>query len=384
VASLGCGLAHSVAVLIAARAGQGIAGAVLMPAALGLVVGTFVDESERNKALAAWSAIGGIGATAGLLLGGLVTAGLGWQWVFFINIPLVLAMLALSPTLLDEPPTREATRRIDGPGTVTFTAGLGLLIYAISQGPVDGWFEWPTLGAGVAGAVLLAAFVRIEQSSSHPIVPPRLVRSRPVVSGNATLFVAGMCVDGLLFTLTLYTQRVRGYTALEFGAVTAVMTVCSVIGSALAQRVLDRVGTRVVAATGLSLLVATCAVFATAATSPGRPALLLLGMVLFGLGMGCAFVAGSVAALQQVRDQDAGVAAAVQNISFGLGSTVGVAVFSTVAITHADLAAGFRAAFVAGALVAGAGLLAIAALRSRPAASVTALLEPSEQASDTW
>src|SRR5262249_51689934 len=144
----------------------------------------------------------------------------------------------------------------------------------------------PTVGAGLAGAVLLAGFVRIEQSSSHPIVPPRLVRSRPVISGNATLFVAGMCVDGLLFTLTLYSQRVRGYTALEFGAVTAVMTVCSVIGSALAQRVLGRVGTRAVAATGLSLLAATCAVFATAATDDGRPALLLFGMVLFGLGMG--------------------------------------------------------------------------------------------------
>lgn len=385
VASVSCGLAHSVAVLIAARAGQGVAGAILMPAALGLVVGTFTEEAERHEALAAWSAIGGIGATAGLLLGGLVTAGLGWQWVFFIDAPLVLVMLALSPALLTEPATREGSRRVDGPGTVTFTAGLGLLIYAISQGPVTGWLAGSTVTCAIAGAMLLGVFVRVEQTSSRPIVPPRLVQSRLVVSGNVTLFVAGMCVDGLLFTLTLYTQRVRGYTALEFGAVTAVMTVCSVIASALAQRVLDRVGTRAVAATGLSLLAATCGVFAVAATDQGRSAGLLLGMVLFGLGMGGAFVAGSVASLQEVRDEDAGVAAAVQNISFGLGATVGVAVFSTVATSAgSDLAAGFRAAFVAGVVVAAVGLVAALALRPRAASSVTALLEPTGQASDTW
>lgn len=384
VASLGCGLAHSVAVLIAARVGQGIAGAILMPAALGLVVGTFTEDSERHKALAAWSATGGIGATAGLLLGGLVTAGLGWQWVFLINAPPVLAMLAVSPALLTEPATREDSRRIDGPGTVTFTAGIGLLIYAISQGPDTGWLAATTLAAAIAGAVLLVAFVRIEQTSSQPIVPPRLVRSRLVVSGNATLFVAGMCVDGLLFTLTLYMQRVRGYTALEFGAVTAVMTVCSVIGSTLAQRLLNRIGTHAVAATGLGLLAATCGVFAVAATGQGRPALLMSGMVLFGFGMGCAFVAGSVASLQEVRDEDAGVAAAVQNISFSLGSTVGVAVFSTVAAAVAAGAAGFRAAFGAGVVVATLGLVAATALRRQSASSVTALLEPTGQASDTW
>lgn len=377
IASLICGLAPNPAVLIGGRVLQGVAGALLIPAALALVIGLFVDEAERNRALAAWSAIGGIGATAGLVFGGLVTMGLGWQWVFLINVPVGLVMLSLSPLLLDEPVKPAASRKLDRTGIITFTGGLGLFIYGISQVPEVGWASWRTLGFAVAGLMLLVAFARIEGHTPTPILPPWLLRSRSLLAGNATLFVAGICVDGLLFTLTLYTQRIRGYSPLEFGGLTAVMTLCSTGAAALAQRAVTRVGTSIVASVGVALLAVTCGLFALATSLRTPLPVLLIGMVAFGLGMGCAFVAGSVASLQDVHDEDSGVAAAVQNIAFSTGTTAGVAVLSTIATAttahltsegHADLAdltSGYRAAFIGGAVIAVLGLPATAGLRRR-------------------
>jgi EmrB/QacA subfamily drug resistance transporter len=365
--SLACGLAPDAVSLIAARGGQGVSSALLMPAALSLVVGTFPEQRDRNRALAAWSAIGGIGATAGLLLGGLVTAGLGWQWVFLVNVPAGLAMLALCPLLLAEPGTRSASRRIDVPGTLTFSAGIGVLIYGISQVPALGWADWRTSGLGAAGVALLAAFARTERTSTHPIVPPRLLRARAVVAGNLTLIVAGMCVDGLLFTLTLYTQQARGYTPLQFGAVTTIMTLSSIGASWVAQRGVSRLGARPVSVAGLALLGATCGLFATVTLLGGQLALLLMGMAVFGVAMGCAFVGGSVASLQDVPKQDSGVAAAIQNISFSIGTTLGVAVLATVttAIAPHATALASRGAFLAGAGIAALGAVAVLALRIR-------------------
>jgi EmrB/QacA subfamily drug resistance transporter len=384
VASLVCGVARDPMVLIGGRVLQGVAGALLIPAALALVIGLFEGETERNQALAAWSAIGGIGATAGLLLGGLVTTGLGWQWVFLINVPVGLAMLALSPLLLDEPPQSAASRALDRAGIVAFTGGLGLLIYGVSQVPNLGWASWRTLGCALAGLCLLGGFARIEQRAASPVLPPWLLRSRAVLAGNATLFVAGMCVDGLLFTLTLYTQRVRGFSPLEFGAVTAVMTLCATCAAWLAQRAVTRVGPALVADAGVVLLALTCGLFAFVTSLSAPLPGLLAGMVTFGLGMGCAFVAGSVASLQDVRNEDSGVAAAVQNIAFTSGTTFGVAVFATIATATtahlapdgharlADLASGYRGAFVGGALIAALGLAATMNLRPRARSALLA------------
>jgi MFS family permease len=293
-------------------------------------------------------------------------------------------MLALSPLLLDEPPQSTMSRDLDLAGVVTFTGGLGLLIYGVSQVPELGWASSRTLGCAVAGAFLLVGFSRIEQRAPSPTLPPWLLRSRAALAGNATLFFAGMCVDGLLFTLTLYTQRVRGFSPLEFGAVTAVMTLCSTGAAWLAQRAVKRIDASVVANAGMVLLALTCGVFAFATSLRAPWPGLLAGMVTFGFGMGCAFVAGSVAALKDVRDQDSGVAAAVQNIAFASGTTFGVAVFATIATattSHlaphghahlADLTSGYRAAFVGGALIAALGLAATMNLRSRARPAVLA------------
>ena len=387
--SLACGLAPGAVVLICARAVQGAAGAVLTPAALSLVIRTFDGEAEQRSALAVWSAVGGIGATSGLLLGGAVTAGLGWRWVFLINVPVTAVMLAICPLIVVDPAGREQSGQADTSGTLSFSAGLALVIYAISQVPGLGWLDWRTAGLGLAGVATLGIFARIEAVSASPIIPSWLVRSRTLVAGNVTMVVAGMCVDGLLFTLTLLTQRIWGYSALEFGCAAAVMTVTSVGASWVAQRAIAKLGTGPVTTAGLALLCLTGVIFVLAATVSGMTVLLILGMVVFGTGMGLVFVAGSVASLHDVSEENSGVASAVQNISFTMGSALGVAVVSTIAaattrhlashvashvaphvashgsINPAALTSGYRAAVGGAAVIAALGLAATAAISGR-------------------
>jgi MFS family permease len=367
MASLACGLAPDATVLIAARVAQGAAGAVLMPAALSLVIRTFTGEAEQRRALATWSAVGGLGATAGLLLGGAVTVGLGWRWVFLVNVPVTAMLLVASPLTLAEHAVGDQGRKTDVTGMVSFSIGTGLAIYAISQGPALGWMNWRTSGLGLAGIAVLGLFTRIQATSPSPAVPSWLARSRTLIAGNATMVVAGMFVDGVLFILTLLTQRVWGYTALQFGGAAAVMTATSVAASWMAQRAIAKLGTRPVTATGLALLCLAAVAFAVTATASRDTTLLITGMVLFGAGMGTVFVAGSVASLYGVSEQDSGVAAAVQNISFTMGSVLGVAILSTVAAATTSqlsshpsptgaLANGYRAALAAAAVITVIGL----------------------------
>jgi MFS family permease len=376
-ASLACGLAPGAAVLIAARSGQGAAGALLIPAALSLILRTFDGEAEQRTALAAWSAIGGIGATAGLLIGGVVTAGLGWRWVFLINVPVAALMLTSCPLVLARPARRGLSRPASAAGTTIFSAGTALVIYAISQVPALGWSNWRTLGPGLAGIVLLAALGRTGKASASPVVP-WLAWSRTIIAGNATMLAAGMFVDGMLFILTLFTQRIWGYSALQFGGAAAAMTTTSVAASWAAQRMIARHGTRPVTATGLVLLCLTAVAITMTTRAGGGTVLLIVGMVLFGAGMGWTFTAGSVASLHGVSDRDAGVAAAVQNIAFTVGSALGVAILSTVAATTSGhlspnaatattdaLTAGYRAAFVAAGIIAVFALIAVIIITSR-------------------
>jgi MFS family permease len=370
LSSLACGLARSAPTLIAARVVFGAVSAFLMPAALALLIETFVEETERGRALAAWSAIGGIGATAGLVLGGLVTDGLGWRWVFLINVPTAALMLALGPLLLSEPAERHAAPRVAFRWIAGFSIGLALGVYGVSEIPLYGWHSWRTLGLALSGLVVLAAFALVQRGREHQLLPDALRRSRAFRRGNLTVLVAGMCVDGLLFTLTLYTQKVWGYTPLEFGAVTAVMTVGSSAAAVVAQRAVATLGGRLVSLIGLGLLIVTCLDFAVATVSGAPHWLLLIGMVVFGCGMGCAFVAGSVDSVQDAGEREAGIAAAIQTIAFSTGATLGVAALSSIAGSRSNSlvatvgaaaanASGARFAFVAGAVIAAVGLLVV-------------------------
>jgi MFS family permease len=381
LASLVCGWAPSTGVLIGARAGQGVAAGLLMPAALSLVTNTFRLEEERNKALAVWSAVGGAGATAGLLLGGLVTVALGWQWIFFINVPLCGAMLLLSPVLLREPPAGEAARTADVPGTVTITCGIALFIYAITETSQEGWLNARTLGELGIVIALIAAFARIESRRTPPMLPPALLRSRPLVAGNLVLLTAGLSVDGMVFTLSLYTQRVLGYSPIQFGGITAIMTASSIAAAPIAQRAVTRFGPRLVGRAGLAMLCLANAGLAATTSLRGSPVSIAACMLLFGLGMGCAFVSGTIASLKDVSDQDSGIAAGIQNISFSLGTTLGIAILSAISAAtihglspqpagHGHIGAlvsGYRVAFIAGALLGALGLAVTAAIcRSTP------------------
>jgi MFS family permease len=353
VASTVCGAATTAEVLMAGRVVQGVSAALTMPAALALVITTFAEPAERNRALAAWSAVGGIGATAGLLLGGLVTDGAGWRWVFWANVPIGLVILMLVPVLLRAAPRHPA--RLDVPGAAVVSLGLAAVVYGVSRVPTLGWWHPETVGLMALGVVLCGVFVLVEARTDEPLVPLHLFRNRLLVAGNVTLVVAGMCVDGLLFTVTNLTQTGLGWSAREFALLTSVMTIVSTGTAWIAQRRVGAVGTRPVAATGMALLVLTGLTMA-AGTDGTRPAYLLsVGMLFFGAGMGAAFVAGSIAALSDVDEADSGIAAGLQNVSFGVGTTLGVAVLATVAAASD----GYWPALLAGAVLATVGLMTV-------------------------
>ena len=342
-ASLLCGLAWSAEALIAFRVAQGAGAAIMAPTALSLVLVTFAEGPERNRALGIWGGIGGVGGTAGLLLGGPITAHLGWEWIFFMNVPIGLALLVLCRVLLRESRNPSLPRTFDVAGAVTVTSALVLLVYGITEAPAAGWASPRTWAVFAASAVLLAAFLLIEQRSGAPLVPLRIFRSRRLVGGNIVLLVAGMSVDGVLFILTLYAQRVLGASAEQFGLMTAVLTVMSVLGSFAGQFVVTKRGFRPVAAAGMALIGVGSLLLAQLAVDGGLFRNVFLGLLVFGTGLGAAFVGAQIAALSGVRDGESGLAAGIADTFFTIGGALGLAVLSTVAASRTAELLGTRA-----------------------------------------
>ena len=350
VASLACGLADDPAVLVGARVVQGVGAAVMAPTALSLVLTTFAPGPERHRALGIWGGIGGVGGTAGLLLGGPITSLWGWPWIFFVNVPVGAALLVLARVLLPESRDAALPRTFDVAGAVAVTASLVLLVLGISE---------PSRTALAGSAVLMVAFVLVERRSSAPLVPPRVVRSRQLVGGNVLLLVAGMCVDGVLLVLTLHAQRVLGMSPVQFGIATAAMTGMSVVGSFAGQAVVTRRGVGPVAAAGMLLLAVGSLVLAAVAVP------LVVGLLVFGAGLGAAFVGAQIAAVSGAPDADSGVAAGIADTSFAVGGALGVALLSTLADT--------RTALLVAAALAVAGLASMVVVRSgRPGAAAIA------------
>jgi EmrB/QacA subfamily drug resistance transporter len=373
LASLGCALAPSAGVLLAARVVQGVAAALLTPAALALLITTFVEAAERNRALGIWGAIGGVGATAGLLVGGPITDGLGWEWIFLINLPVGLVLLAASPVLLRDSRQEPGQRAYDPAGAVTITAGLIVFVYAIVEAPVTGWISGRTIGLLVAAAALIALFVLVEYRAPVPLVRLGIFRSPVLAGGNLLIVTMGMTVDAVLFTLTLYTQEVLHYSAVQFGLMMAAMTAVSVVGSYAGQALVTGLGVNRVAVVGTALVGVGCLLLTRISVHASFLADLLPALVVFGLGLGSAFVAANVAALADVAEQESGLASGVANTSFHIGAALGVAVASTVAASNADamlvkpgqaplsvqeLTNGYRSAFVAAVTIALVALLA--------------------------
>jgi EmrB/QacA subfamily drug resistance transporter len=379
-ASLFCGLAGSPAALLAGRAVQGVGAAIMTPTALSIVSTTFPEGSERNKALGIWGGMGGIGASAGWLIGGPLVDGPGWEWIFFINIPLGLAALALSPVLLHESRAALSRRSYDPAGAVTITGALVLLVYAVVEAPDAGWGDVGTILLFAGSAVLLSAFALIESRHRAPLVPLRVLRSRTLVGANLVMVLFGTAAYGVPFILTLYAQQVLGYSAVKFGLGTAVLAVMVAVGSVVGQGIVLRAGFRAVAAAGMALIGAGSLLLTQVSVGGSYFGDIFFGLLVCGAGIGLAFVTATVAALAGVAEHEAGLASGLSNTALQIGAALGVAIVTSVAVSRSEdfLAAneganqlvvlneGFQAAFLACVVLAGIGMALALVLLGRP------------------
>jgi EmrB/QacA subfamily drug resistance transporter len=378
-ASLMCGLAWSPAALLAARVVQGVGAAIMTPTALSIITTTFEEGAERNKALGIWGGLGGIGATAAWLIGGPLVDGPGWEWIFFINIPLGLAALALSPRLLRESRAALTRRSYDPAGALTITGALVLLVYAVVEAPEAGWGDVQTILLLAGSAVLLAAFAVIESRHSAPLVPLGFLRSRTLVGANLVMILVGSVAVGMPFVLTLYAQQVLGYSAVEFGVSSVVLAVSVTAGAIFAQTAVLKVGVRPVAATGTALMGAGSLVLTQVSVGGSYFGDIFFGLLVSGPGIGLAFVAATVAALAGVAEHESGLASGLSNTALQIGGALGVAIVTTVAVSSSEPSAaasplvvlndGFQAAFVACVVLAALGTALTFLLPGRPRAA---------------
>ena len=331
--SLLCGLAWSEASLIGFRAVQGLGGALLAPAALSLLMTTFAEGRERNLALGIYGAASGSGAAAGVLLGGLLTSYLSWSWIFFINVPVGLAAIALTPVLLRESRAGLAHRHFDFPGAATVTAGLMLLVYATTRATSDGWGADTTLALFAGAAALVLAFVVIELRSPSPLLPLRIFRLRTLAAANAVMAVVGAVAFSEFFVLTLYLQDVLDYSAVETGVAFAGFALAVVVASNVAQAIVGRVGVRPTLTAGLLASAVSVALLTRLPLDGHYFWDLFPWFVLGGAGMGFSFVPVTIASLTGVDRSDAGVASGLINTSRQIGGAIGLAAASAIAAT---------------------------------------------------
>ena len=381
--SLLCGLAWSEESLIAFRALQGLGGALLAPAALSLLMTTFAEGRERNLALGIYGAASGSGAAAGVLLGGVLTSYLSWSWIFFINVPVGVAAMALAPVLLRESRAEVAHRHFDFAGALSVTAGLMLLVYAMTRAASDGWSSGTTLALLAVSAALVLAFAVIELRSRSPLLPLRVFRLRTLSAANATMAIVGAVAFSEFFLLTQYLQDVLHYSAVQSGAAFAAFALTVVVASNVAQAVVGRVGVRAALTAGLLVSASSVALLTRLPVEGHYFWDLFPAFVLGGAGMGFSFVPVAIASLTGVERADAGVASGLINTSRQIGGAVGVAAISAVAAAStssytdshpalggssaAALDHGFQTGLYAltGLLVLG-GLIAATLVRSAP------------------
>ena len=334
VSSLLCGLAWSEGSLIAFRGLQGLGGALLAPAALSLLMTTFTEGRERNIALGIYGAASGSGAAVGVLLGGMLTSYLSWSWVFFINVPVGVAAIALTPILLQESRAVElAHRHFDFRGAASITAGLMLLVYATTRAATDGWGAPTTLALMATAVGLVLAFIVIELRSPSPLLPLRIFQLRTLTGANAAMAIVGAVAFSEFFLLTLYLQDVLHYSAVETGAAFAGFALTVVVVSNVAQWIVGRIGVRPTLTIGLLISAVSVAVLARLPVEGSYFWDLFPWFVLGGAGMGLSFVPVTIASLTGVERSDAGVASGLINTSRQIGGAIGLAGVSAIAAT---------------------------------------------------
>jgi EmrB/QacA subfamily drug resistance transporter len=376
--SLLAGFASSPEMLIAARLLQGAAGAILSPSVFSIVSVMFSEGSERNKALGILGAVAGSGAAIGVLLGGVFTQYVGWEWIFFVNIPIGIGALFLVPRYVRESRADGLTKHFDTAGAVTVTGSLMLLVYGLTQSTNAGWASLQTIGVLAGSAVLMAAFLAIELRSRSPLVPLGFFRRRTPTGANIVGLGLGTTVFGMFFLLSLYMQQVLGFSAMETGAGYLAIALTAVVSSGISQALVTRAGVKPVLATGMLLLAGGLAYFTQISPQGNYVGDLLPGFLLVGVGLGFSFVPVSIAALAGIGDREAGLASGLINTTQQVGGALGLAVLATVSTTRTEnllgsgtepaaaLTDGFAAAFWIGVGFAVLSLVAtLLALRKR-------------------
>jgi EmrB/QacA subfamily drug resistance transporter len=376
LASLAGGLANTSGQLIAARAVQGLGAAILSPAALSIVTTTFQDGAERNKALGVWGAVAGSGGAAGVLLGGVLTDSLGWEWVLFVNVPIGLAAAFAAPRVLLESRV-DGKRVFDVAGAVTVTAGLAIFVYAMLDANDAGWGSTQTVALLAGSVALLAAFVAIESRTAQPLMPFTIFRLRTLRGSNIVALLVGMSLFSMFFFISLYMQQVLGYDALKSGLSYLPLALMIIVSAGAASQLTTRLGFKPVLVAGLLLVAGGLLWFSRVSAGGGYVGDVLFASMIAGAGLGFSFVPVTIAAVTGTRPEEAGLASGLINTSQQVGGALGLAILSTIATGRTDdvvaagqhnpaiaLTEGFQDAFLVGSGFALLGALLAAVLIS--------------------
>jgi EmrB/QacA subfamily drug resistance transporter len=369
-ASLAAGFAATQGQLIAARAAQGLGAAIVSPAALSIVTTLFNDGAERNKALGAWGAVAGSAGAVGVLLGGILTESLGWEWVLWVNVPVSLIALAFTPGLIAESRSESSTRHFDAAGAVTVTAGLSVLAYALLDASSAGWGSTKIVGLLALAAALLGAFVATELRSDAPLVPFRIFRLRTLTGANVVGVLLGASLFSMFFFISLYMQQVLGYSPIHAGLSYLPLALTIIVAAGVGGQLVTRFGFKPILAAGMLFVAAGLVWFSRVSVGGGFTADILGPSLLAAMGLGFGFVTSTIAAVSGVREREQGLASGLINTSQQIGGALGLAVLSTIATTRTTnaiaggsslkhaLTAGFQSAFLGGAVIAALGVAA--------------------------
>ena len=378
LASLLAGFAANEGQLIAARAAQGLGAAIISPSALSIVTTLFRDGVERNKALGVWGAVAGSAGAVGVLLGGILTEGLGWEWVLWVNVPVSLIALALTPGLIPESRSESATRHYDAAGALSVTAGLSLLAYALLDASGAGWGSTKIVGLLALSLALIGAFVVIELRSKAPLVPFRIFRLRTLTGANVVGLLLGASLFSMFFFISLYMQQVLGYSPIHAGLSYLPLAVTIIVAAGLGGQLVTRFGFKPILAAGMALVALGLVWFSRVSVGGGFVSDLLGPSLLAAVGLGFGFVTSTIAAVSGVEEREQGLASGLINTSQQIGGALGLAVLSTIATSRTDhvlasgasmpgaLTDGFQSAFLGGAAIAALGCAAtLILIRSR-------------------
>jgi EmrB/QacA subfamily drug resistance transporter len=376
LASLAGGLAQSEAWLLAARAVQGLGAAIVSPAALSIITTTFAEGAERNRALGIWGAVAGAGGAAGVLLGGILTSGLSWRWVLFVNVPIGIAAATFAPRLLLESKSEDGTEGFDVPGAVTVTAGLALLVYTVVDAVNVGWGSTGTLLRLAGSALLLMAFVAIERRQRHPLVPFSIFRQRTLRGADIVGLLIGMSLFSMFFFISLYLQDVLGFSAIRTGLSYLPLAIGIIISAGLGSQLVTRIGFKPVLIAGLLLIAGALLWFSQVPPGGSFAADVFGPSLLAAFGLGFSFVSVTIGAVTGTKPHEAGLASGLINTAQQVGGALGLAILATVANSRTQsllsggahpsvaLTKGFDRAFLVGAGFAIAGAMLAAVLIS--------------------